>query len=107
MFFKEYWKSRSLGYKVTTCTSPVEAQTHFSSNPEQYDLLISDTIMPELTGDELAQECLKIRPALPVILCTGYTDRISYDDAMRKGIKACLYKPIAMANLAKTVREAI
>ena len=63
--------------------------------------------MPNMTGNELAIELMKIRPDIPVILCTGYSKKISDKSASEMGIKAFVYKPIVKADLAKTVRKVL
>lgn len=94
-----------LGYRVTSKTSSVEALELFRSKPNHFDLVITDLTMPNMAGDKLAMELMKIRPDVPVILCTGYSKRISEETASEIGIKALAYKPILKADLAKTVRK--
>jgi YesN/AraC family two-component response regulator len=72
-----------------------------------FDLVITDMTMPNMTGDELAIEFMKIRPDIPVILCTGYSKRVSSGTALEIGIKAFVNKPIIKADLAKTVRKVL
>jgi len=96
-----------LGYSVTTRTSSVEALELFRSKPQTFDLVISDMTMPNMTGDVLAGELMKIRPDIPVVLCTGYSKKISEESAADIGIKALVYKPIVKADLAKMVREVL
>ena len=98
---------KRLGYQVTTRTSSIEALELFIQDPGRFDLVISDTTMPNLTGDSLAQKMLSIRPDLPVILCTGYSERMSRDRAAEMGIAAFVLKPIVMSELATTVRQAL
>ena len=85
-----------LGYKVTGKTDPSEALEFFSSDPNQFDLVISDMTMPRMTCDQLTQEILKIRPDMPIILCTGYSNRISEERAQKLGIRKYIEKPIEM-----------
>ena len=96
-----------LGYKVIPKTDPSKALEFFRSNPEQIDLIITDMTMPKMTGDRLAQEILKIRPDMPIILCTGYSQRMSEDKAQELGIRKYIEKPIEMENLARSVREVL
>ena len=96
-----------LGYVVTALTSSLEALERFRSSPGDFDLVITDMTMPGMTGDNLAVELLKIRPDIPVILCTGYSRKISDKTASKMGIKAFAYKPITKADLAKTVRRVL
>jgi PAS domain S-box-containing protein len=96
-----------LGYSVTTRTSSVEALELFRSKPNDFDLVITDMTMPNMTGDTLSVELMKIRPGIPVILCTGYSKKITDKAASAMGIKGFAYKPIVKADLAKTVREVL
>ncbi|MBT3258382.1 MAG: response regulator, partial [Deltaproteobacteria bacterium] len=88
-------------------TDPSEALAFFRANPDQIDLVISDMTMPHMTGDKLAGEMLKIRPDTPIILCTGYSERMSEDRALEIGIRKYIEKPIEMKKLARTVREVL
>ena len=97
-----------LNYSVTTKTSSVEALALFRSNPNDFDLVISDMTMSHMTGDRLAAELMKIRPDIPVILCTGYSKKLSdKSPAAEIGVKAFAYKPIVKADLAKIVRNVL
>ena len=96
-----------LGYTVTTKTSSVEALELFRSKPQEFDLIMTDMTMPNMTGEQLAAELMKIRPDIPVVLCTGYSKKISEESITGIGIKALLYKPVLKADLAKTVRKVL
>jgi len=96
-----------LGYEVTIKTSSLEALELFRNNPDQFDLVITDTTMPKMTGDKLAKELMKIRPDIPIIICTGHSERISEEKAIRMGIKAFAMKPLMMRNVANTVRKVL
>jgi PAS domain S-box-containing protein len=96
-----------LGYSVTARTSSIEALELFSSKPDDFDLVITDMTMPNITGDRLAVKMMEIRADIPVILCTGYSKRISEEAAGQIGIKAFLYKPVTKADLAKTIRKVL
>ena len=96
-----------LGYSVTTRTSGIEALELFRTKPNDFDLVVTDMTMPNLTGDKLAVELMKIRPEIPVILCTGYSKKISDETASEIGIKAFAYKPVVKADLAKSVRKVL
>jgi PAS domain S-box-containing protein len=96
-----------LGYSVTTRTSSIEALALFKNNPNKFDLVITDMTMPNMTGDKLAIEIMKIRPDIPVILCTGYSRKITDETAFEIGIKAFTYKPLVQNDLAKTVRNVL
>lgn len=98
---------RKLRYKVTTRTSSVEAIELFEERKDDFDLVVTDMTMPNMTGDELAMEIKKIRPDIPVILCTGYSRKISLKDAKNIGVDEFVYKPIVKADLAKTIRKVL
>jgi len=96
-----------MGYRVTARTRPAEALELFSFNPDQFDLVITDMTMPQMTGDQLAKEILKIRPDMPIIICTGYHEKITEKKSLETGIKALLLKPVSINNLAKSVRKVL
>ena len=97
----------ALGYRVTARTNPMEALELFKSDPDRFDLVITDMTMPHITGDLLTMEMRKIRPHIPVILCTGYSKRISEEIAGTMGINALLMKPVVKLELAGTVRNVL
>lgn len=97
----------SLGYKVTTKTSSVEALKLFKTQPDKFDLVITDMTMPNITGEELAKEVLAIRPDIPVILCTGFSAKIDKKKAKAVGFRALLFKPILKWQMAETIREVL
>ncbi len=97
----------SLGYTVTTRTSSLEALELFKAKPDRFDLVITDMSMPNMPGDILSTELMKVRPEIPVILCTGYSSKISDETALQLDIKAFTYKPIARHDLAKSVRRVL
>ncbi len=94
-----------LGYKTTKTTNSLEALEIFSERPEVFDLLITDLVMPELTGLELAREARTIRPDISIIACTGYSERFSQEEIMKLGIKAVLKKPLEVSQLAEVVNQ--
>jgi PAS domain S-box-containing protein len=96
-----------LGYRVTARQSSTDALALFRENPHRYDLVITDMTMPRMTGDKLAAAMLSIRPDLPVVLCTGYSHRISEARAREIGIRAFVMKPTTENELAKAVRRAL
>ena len=96
-----------LGYRVEGTTSSVEALQRFGQEPEAFDLVITDMAMPEMTGAQLAEELIQLRPEVPVILCTGYSSRLDEDQATRRGIAAYIDKPLMMEKLAQTVRKTL
>lgn len=98
---------QGLGYEVTVASGSREALDIFISNPEAFDLVITDQTMPNLSGGELAIELLKSRPDIPIILCTGYSKKISEEDAKKIGIREYLAKPFDRKKLAKVIREVL
>ena len=96
-----------LGYAVTDRAESVEALKEFRNNPKAYDLVVTDMTMPHMTGDQLAKEILGIRPDIPVILCTGFSERINNQVAKDMGIRKLLIKPIMLGKLANTIRQVL
>ncbi len=97
----------TLGYKVVTQTDPRKALKAFLDQPQSFDLIITDMIMPGLTGKKLAHEILKNRPNMPVIVCTGFSDLVGVDQLTEAGIKGVLYKPITIYHLAQVIRQTL
>ena len=97
----------NLGYQVTAYSGSREALNAFSENPDSFDLVITDMTMPILTGLELSNKILGIRPQMPIILCTGYSESITKEKADAIGIKAFLIKPVFREVLSKTIREVL
>ncbi|MFW8600166.1 response regulator [Desulfobacterota bacterium M19] len=95
------------GYKVTALTSSNAALKAFTTNPDAFDLLLTDQTMPEISGHELAAEVLALRPDLPVILCTGYSSVISKEQALKMGIKLYIHKPVQRCDLVRFVRDVL
>jgi PAS domain S-box-containing protein len=96
-----------LGYTVVVQTSSLEALTVFRKNPGRFDLVITDQTMPGLTGEALSRELLRIRPELPIILCTGFSHIMTAEKAKALGIQAYLMKPLAIRDLAPIVRHVL
>jgi PAS domain S-box-containing protein len=96
-----------LGYDVTGMTNPVDALDLFRQDPEAFDLIITDMTMPKMTGDKLVREIFEIRPDVPIILCTGYSEKISKENAQEIGIRKYIEKPIEKETLARSVREVL
>ncbi len=96
-----------LGYRVEVQTSSLEALTVFRQDPERFDLVITDQTMPGLTGEALSRELLRIRPELPIILCTGFSHIMTAEKAKALGIQAYLMKPLAIRDLAPIVRHVL
>jgi len=96
-----------LGYQVVTRTSSIEALELFREGPDQFDLVITDMTMPNMTGDRLAKELMGIRSDIPIILCTGFSERITKEEAKRVGVKEFLMKPIASSEMAQVIRRTL
>jgi PAS domain S-box-containing protein len=96
-----------LGYQVTSRTSSIEALEAFRDSPDKFDLVITDMAMPNMSGDKLSVELTKIRPDIPVLLCTGFSETMSEEKAASVGIKSFLLKPIVMKDLAQNIREVL
>ena len=93
----------SCGFEVVTRTSSVEALEAFKFRARDFDMLITDQTMPNMTGMELAREVLKIRPDMPIILCTGFSDAVSYDRLRDVGIGDFIMKPILKHDLVASI----
>ena len=96
-----------VGYKVTTRTSSLEALEIFRKRPRDFDMVITDMTMPRMTGDRLARELLEINPAMPIILCTGFSEQISEEKARAMGIRAFVMKPLTFEALSDAVRSVL
>jgi PAS domain S-box-containing protein len=93
-----------LGYDVVAETSGREALALFTSQPAFFDLVITDMTMPGMTGEQLAKELRRIRPEIPIILCSGYSPSLNEEEAKAIGICAFLMKPFVLRELGETVR---
>jgi CheY-like chemotaxis protein len=91
-FMQELLESWGLG--VTLLENPVQAKTLFTAQPDRFDLVVTDQTMPKLTGLELARALTALRPGLPVVLCTGYAERLTDEQTRSAGVRALVKKPI-------------
>lgn len=96
-----------LGYQVEATTNPCDALESFRVQPDKYDLIITDMTMPKMTGEKLAEEIKKIRPEIPIILCTGFSQRITPDNALELGIRKIVTKPFTIYDLATALRTVL
>ncbi len=96
-----------LGYQISCRTSSPDALKAFSADPSCFDLVITDMTMPNMTGDQLARKLILIRPSIPIIICTGFSERVDEQRAKELGIKGILKKPIVRAQMAKMVRKVL
>lgn len=92
-----------LGFVVTGCTESFGALEIFAAAPDAFDIVVTDQTMPHLTGFELASQLLNIRPDLPIIMTTGYSDQIQDMDLSAAGICTILPKPLKISRLAEVV----
>ncbi len=96
-----------MGYVVTVCSDGYDALALFKKNPNQFDLVLTDQAMPNMTGKQLTKELLAIRPDLPVLLSTGYSDVITEEEAQELGIRKYLMKPVKLENLKQEIDECL
>lgn len=96
-----------LGYDVVSCGSSAAALHLIAEDPARFHILVTDQTMPEMTGDVLIREARALRPDLPVILCTGYSQTMSPETADDQGIDAFLYKPIVAEELGAAIRDVL
>jgi len=96
-----------LGYQVTGFSDPLAALEHFRAAPDEFDAVVTDYMMPNLTGDNLAAEMRGIRPGIPIILFTGFSDVMTEEKAKNNGIAEVVYKPVVIQELAGAIRRAI
>jgi CheY-like chemotaxis protein len=97
----------NLSYKVAAETSSLKALETFRGNPENFDLIITDFTMPLMTGNDLASEIKRIRPDIPVILCTGSSDKNMEEDAIAKGVSAFVLKPLGIQEFSTAIRRVL
>ena len=96
-----------LGYRVTSRTDPLEAIERFRADPDDFDLVITDMTMPKITGDRLARDLMALRPDIPIIICTGYSERLDEAEARKAGIQRCINKPLKISETARIIREVL
>jgi CheY-like chemotaxis protein len=96
-----------LGYTVSSRGSSRDALELFRLRADQFDLVITDQTMPHMNGLELSREFLAIRPNIPIILCSGFSEMISTEEIKNIGIKEFLMKPILLEEIAQTIRKVL
>lgn len=97
----------TLGYDVEILTRPQEALAAFRQDPDRYDLVLTDMTMPKMTGLDLARELKQLRPDLPIVLCTGFSQQVTPEALDRLGIKGLLMKPLILTKMARIIRSAL
>ena len=95
------------GYNATVFTDPSAALAQFKENPERFDLVITDQIMPGVSGDVVIQTMLAKRPELPIILCTGYSETIDASVALELGAVGYVTKPVKVSHLVNIIQHAL
>ncbi len=95
------------GYQITTKTCSEEALTLFCSEPNRFDLVITDQTMPKITGIELTRKVRELRPDIPVILCTGFSELITEEKLKALGVKEYIMKPIHCKEMAGIIRSVL
>lgn len=96
-----------LGYSVVTYNDPLSAIDNLRDGSESVDIILTDMTMPTMTGDNVAREVMQIVSGMPVIILTGYSDKLSSTQAADMGIKGYLMKPVSLADLSDAVRQAL
>jgi CheY-like chemotaxis protein len=97
----------SLGYRVVARTSAIEALEAFKSNPDSFDLVVTDMAMPKMSGLDLAEKIIQIRPGISLVLCTGFDVAMNEEKIAAYGIKDIIHKPILRRDMAAVVRKAL
>ncbi|MGD9949937.1 MAG: response regulator [Desulfobulbus sp.] len=100
-----YENLKMLGYNVQSFQRSLDALQEIKDNPNQYDLMITDQTMPEMTGVQLIQEVRKVNTSLSIILCTGFSEIVTENSASYYGIDRFLMKPVNVSEMAKAVAE--
>jgi signal transduction histidine kinase/CheY-like chemotaxis protein len=93
-----------LGYSVVAKTSSIDALEAFQEKSDEFDLVITDQIMPNMTGTQLAEKLIAIRPDIPVILCSGFPENVSLEELKRIGIEEFIAKPVSRQKIADIVQ---
>ncbi len=101
------WMLHTLGYEVFIKSNGLEALELFREDPVGFDLVITDQAMPKMTGAEMARELIKVRPDIPIVLCTGFNELIAGKKAKAMGLREVVTKPIVMSDMAETIRRVL
>ena len=96
-----------LGYRVTAKTDGREALAEFQKNPHGFDLVITDQAMPVMTGAQLTEALLKILPEIPIILCTGFSEAVSEEQAKAIGVREFIHKPFSIVEMSEKIRRVL
>jgi signal transduction histidine kinase/ActR/RegA family two-component response regulator len=98
---------KSLGYEAVTTSESREALKLFRQDPEGFDLVITDQVMPEMSGSELSKELLAIRPDIPIILCTGFIEKVTPEEIRAIGVRELLFKPVERRDLSAAINRVL
>jgi two-component system, cell cycle sensor histidine kinase and response regulator CckA len=98
---------QQMGYEVSAQSDSTEALTLFHNNPSEFDLVITDMNMPKMTGTELAKELQTVRPDIPIILCTGFSELFTEEQAQALGLGALMIKPVRKSQMAEAIRRVL
>lgn len=96
-----------LGYTVSGFTDAAEALARFRADPQGIDLVITDQTMPQMTGVKIAEEIMRVRPDIPVVLCTGFSETVDAHEARAQGIREFMMKPYSVREMSEAVRRAL
>ena len=96
---------RRMGLNVIAKTSSTDALEAFQEEPEKFDLVVTGQVMPNMLGTELARNLMSIRPDIPVILCSGFPEKISPEELRSIGIKEFITKPVSMQRISEIVQK--
>ena len=97
----------NVGYRMVVRTNAIEALELFRNSPNAFDIVVTDQTMPQMTGIELAKECIATRPDIPVLLCTGFSHAINLERIKAMGIRALVMKPVVLGELTQAIRGAL
>jgi CheY-like chemotaxis protein len=95
------------GFEVTACADAESALARFRADPEAFDVVLTDQTLPRMAGDALTSALLALRPALPVVICTGYSEQLDEERARALGARALLPKPLDLRELLSVLRAAV
>lgn len=98
---------KTLGYRVVARTNAKEALEEFKNNPESFDLVVTDLTMPKMSGLDMAEKLLQIRPGFPIVLCTGFDVTMDEEKIFERGVSGIIHKPILRRDMAIMVRKAL
>jgi len=96
-----------MNFDVTSSSNGLEALDIFISRPEEFDLVITDFTMPHISGMDLSTRILKVRPDIPIILCTGFNEDIDEKEVKASGIRELLIKPTSMGELRDVIQKTL